>query len=78
MPDRVNLDLVEDRLIKATSPRASKAELIDCVAVVTDLISEVRYLRIKARQFDRLMERHTLVQAAPNTTVSRGLGMAGG
>lgn len=64
MPDRVDLDLAEDRHIKASSPRASKADMIDSLSDVGDLIAEVRYLRIKARQFDRLMERHTLVQAS--------------
>lgn len=72
MPDQLNLDLIEDRHITASLPRASKAEMADCVADVGDLISEVRYLRIKARQFDRMMERHTLVQAAPVRGVSLG------
>lgn len=72
MPDRVDLDLVEDRHIKASLPRASKSDLIDSVADVTDLIAEVRYLRIKARQFDKLMESHTIVHASPQWANSLG------
>jgi hypothetical protein len=38
--------------------------MIDSLVDTGDLIAEVRYLRIKARQFDRMMERHTLVQGS--------------
>lgn len=72
MPEQLNLDLIEDRHITASLPRASKSDLIDSVADITDLLAEVRYLRIKARQFDKLMESHTMVHAEPRWANSLG------
>lgn len=57
----IDLDQVEDRYITASKPRASRSDLVDSLADVSDLISEVQRLRVTERKWLRLQETHVMV-----------------